>query len=159
MRFKVTAAGDAQIMVERHFAASADAVVKAFLEPDMVMRWMSAPGMPMVVAELDPRPGGRFRYGWEMPDNQRMWLTGMFTDMGVATNGDRWIEHTELFDPDWTGGETTERVDYISQDGGTLVRSVITYPTPATRDMVLAGDMLDGMQGGYDRLDAVLAAG
>lgn len=157
--FKVTAVGDAQIMVERHFAASVEAVVKAFLEPDMVMRWLSSPSTPMIVAELDPRPGGRFRYGWDMPDQQRMWLTGMFTDMQVAPNGDRRIVHKELFDPDWTGGETTESVDYLAQDGGTLVRSVITYPTGAMRDKVLAGDMMDGMQGSYDLLEAVLATG
>ena len=154
----IAAVGATQIRMERKFAAPVAEVVKAWLEPDLMKRWLGSPEMPMVLAEMDARPGGGFRLGWDMASGQRMWLTGTFVQMEVAENGDRFIVHTEVFDPDWTGGETQEEVEYLAQDGGTLVRSVLTYGTAQVRDAALSG-MAEGMRGSYARLDAVLAEG
>ena len=154
----VAAVGATQISMERHFAADVESVVKAYLEPDLITRWLGSPEMPMVLAEMDARPGGGFRLGWDMATGQRMWLSGTFVQMDVAANGDRCIVHTEVFDPDWTGGEALERVDYLAQGGGTLVRSLITYGTEQVRDTALDG-MADGMRASYARLDTVLAQG
>jgi uncharacterized protein YndB with AHSA1/START domain len=156
---RVEAVGAAQIRIERHFAAGVEAVVQAYLEPDKIKRWLGTAAMPMVVAEMDARPGGGFRFGWDMQDGQRMWLNGRFVEMEVAANGDHRIVHTELFDPDWTGGETVESADYLAQDGGTLMRSVITYGSTEMRDAALASGMAEGMRGSYALLDEVLTAG
>ena len=63
---------------------------------------------------------------------------------------------------------TTERMtgtDYPStlndlnleeEDGATLITLLIEYPDKATRDMVLATGMTDGMETSYARLEGVL---
>jgi len=38
-------------------------------------------------------------------------------------------------------------------EGGTLLTLVITYPSKALRDSVLATGMVDGMEMSYDRLE------
>jgi uncharacterized protein YndB with AHSA1/START domain len=157
--FKIDAKGATEIVVERHFKADVEAVVKAFLEPDLLMKWMSGPDMPLESVGLDARPGGEFRYVWGAADQDKMVMTGHFRDMEVAENGDRLIVHSENFDPDWTGGETLVRTDYVARNGGTLVRTTITYSTTDARDAALASEMGDAMQDSYVRLDAVLAAG
>lgn len=154
--FRIEAKGDMQIVIERHFNADVEAVVHAFLEPDLLMKWMSSPGMPMESAGIDPRPGGEFRYVWAAIDGEKVLLSGMFHAMEVVENGDRLIEHSEVFDPDWTGGETLVRTDYMAKSGGTLVRTTITYSTTAARDGALDSDMGDAMRDGYARLDVML---
>jgi uncharacterized protein YndB with AHSA1/START domain len=156
--FKIEAQDASNIVIERMFKADVEAVVKTFLEPDLVMQWMSGPDMPMEAAEIDPRPAGGFRYVWGAPDGQKMTLTGSFVQMEVADNGDRLIEHTELFDPDWTGGQTLVRTDYLVQAGGTLVRTTVTYGSSDVRDAALASEMGAALRSSYDRLDKVLAA-
>jgi uncharacterized protein YndB with AHSA1/START domain len=157
--FRIEAKDTTDLVVERQFAAKVETVVQAFLEPDMLKKWMGSAGMPLETAGIDPRPGGAFRYVWGLPDTDKVVLTGQFHVMDVAPNGDRAIVHSEIFEPDWTGGETLVRTDYTARMGGTLVRTVITYGTAAARDGAAASDMGDAMRAAYDRLDGLLAAG
>lgn len=52
--------------------------------------------------------------------------------------------------------ETLNELTLTPLAGGTLVCFVITYPAAATREAVLATGMIDGMEFGYQRLDALL---
>ena len=156
--FRIEPAGETEIVIARQFDAAVTAVVRAFLEPDMLMKWMGSAGMPLMEAALDARPAGQFRYVWGAPDGSKTVLTGMFHNMEVAQNGNHLIVHSELFDPDWTGGETMVRTDYTARKGGTHVRTSITYSTAAARDAALASDMGHAMQDAYSRLDGLLGA-
>ena len=42
------------------------------------------------------------------------------------------------------------------EDGATLLTLLIEYPDAATRDMVLATGMIDGMETSYQRLEGML---
>lgn len=65
---------------------------------------------------------------------------------------------TELFDQDWTGGETRVTQSFEEKDGRTILTMVIVYSSQAARDGALAVPMLDGMEAGYARLDAMFEA-
>ncbi len=51
---------------------------------------------------------------------------------------------------------TTNDLSLYEEDGVTLLTLLIEYPDAATRDMVLATGMTDGMETSYARLEGVL---
>ena len=65
--------------------------------------------------------------------------------------------HVELFDQDWTGGETRVTTAFEEHDGITTVIMTVRYATKDGRDGALATGMTAGMTAGYLALDALLA--
>jgi uncharacterized protein YndB with AHSA1/START domain len=149
--FRIAAKGDRQITVTRSFAAPLPAVFRAHTDAALLQRWMGSPEMPLDVCEIDARPGGRFRYVWRMQDGSRITLTGQIDQI----DADR-ISHTELFEPDWTGGPATVVTTFAETAGRTTVEVRITYSATPARDQVLASGMGEGMAGSYDRLETDL---
>jgi uncharacterized protein YndB with AHSA1/START domain len=149
--FSLVATGERQITVTRSFAAPRAAVFRAHTEAALLRRWMGSPEMPLEVCEMDARPGGGFRYVWVMQDGTRITLAGQIHSL----NADR-ISHTEVFDPDWTGGPTDVVTTFSEANGHTRVTVAIAYSATPARDQVFASGMGEGMAGGYDLLDALL---
>ena len=53
---------DREIITERTFDAPRERVWKAFTDPELIPRWWGLRSMSTVVAELELRPGGRWRF-------------------------------------------------------------------------------------------------
>jgi uncharacterized protein YndB with AHSA1/START domain len=51
----------AVVRLQRTFAAPPDRVYRAWLEPDVLARWMAPGSMRLTRAEIDARVGGRFQ--------------------------------------------------------------------------------------------------
>ncbi|MCY1562780.1 hypothetical protein D9M68_1002290 [compost metagenome] len=62
----------------------------------------------------------------------------------------------ELFDDDWTGGETISTVVLSDEGERTTLTNTINYSSMAARDGALATPMAEGMEFGYSKLDVVL---
>ncbi len=143
------------IVVTREFHAPRPLVWDAFTRPDLLRRWMIGPdGWTMSVCEIDFRPGGRFRYVWSKPGAADMGMGGTF----VRIDPPERIVHREVFDEDWTGGETTVTTTFDQRAGVTLMTLSVEYATTAARDGALAVGMTMGMEMSYARLDGILAA-
>ncbi|MCU0801980.1 MAG: SRPBCC domain-containing protein [Rhodobacteraceae bacterium] len=155
--FAIAAAGDTGISISRHFAAPVADLVKAHLEPDLLMRWMAIPEAPLTLCEVDARPGGGFRYAWAEGPEGTMALTGTFLEMTMAENGDSHIVHTETFAPDWTGGPTLVDTRLTATPTGSALQLTITYASTPARDGALASEMGDSMAVCYQQLDRLLA--
>ena len=153
-KLTVTPLGARQIEILRAFAAPPEAVFRAFTSPEMVTRWMGVPDWPMTRCEMDLRVGGAIRYEFTGPEGQIMGVSGTFTEIDPP----RRLVHSELFDEDWTGGEVTVETVFTAAGPGTETRMVLTYSSTEARDSVLASPMAEGMETGYARLDALLAA-
>jgi uncharacterized protein YndB with AHSA1/START domain len=151
--FRLLASGERQITVTRSFAALKAAVIRAHTDPDLLRRWMGSADIPLEVCEMDARPGGSFRYVWRMQDGTKIALSGQIASIDADC-----IRHTEVFDPDWTGGPTEVLTRFTEGDGRTTVTVEITYSATPARDQVLASGMGEGMAGSYTLLDGVLAA-
>lgn len=67
------------------------------------------------------------------------------------------LVHTELFDEDWTGGETLLTTTFVEKGGRTTVASTVRYSSQAARDAALETGMVEGWSEGHDRLDELLA--
>lgn len=143
--------GALSLRVTRRFAAAPEAVIRAHLEPATLRGWIGSASMPLEICEVDARPGGRLRYLWRMPDKSTMGLTGQFESLSHSR-----VVHSELFEPDWTGGEARVITDFLPEGDGTLLRMEVIYATPEARDHAAASGMAAGMAEAYDRLAALL---
>lgn len=142
---------DTELRFTRRFAAPPALVYRAHLEPALLRRWMGA-WMPLVVCEVDARVGGRFRYVWKHPEGSELGMGGAFEELVEG----RRIVHTELFDEDWTGGETRVTTDFFADEAGCLLQHIVAYGSPEILDKVLQSGMADGMGASFDVLDEVL---
>jgi uncharacterized protein YndB with AHSA1/START domain len=151
---KVTTPSDREIVVTRVFAAPRGMVFDAHTKPDLVRRWLlGPPGWTMPVCEIDLRVGGTYRYEWEQAGTgRRMGVAGTFTEIVRPTR----IVITQLFDEDWTGGETIVITDLVEEKGKTTLTTTVRYASLEARDAALQTGMTTGMEAGYERLDQLL---
>lgn len=149
--FRIMAEGVQSLVVTRSFAAPKAAVIRAHTEAELLCRWIGSAEMPLEVCEIDAQVGGGFRYVWAMRDGTKIRLSGRFEAIG-----DDRIVHTELFEPDWTGGPARVVTTFAESAGRTTVQVEITYSDAPARDAVQASGMGEGMAGSYGRLEALL---
>ena len=67
------------------------------------------------------------------------------------------IVSREIFDEDWTGGETLSTTLFEATEGGTLMTMTIAYSSAEARDNVLATPMAEGLERSFANLEALLA--
>jgi uncharacterized protein YndB with AHSA1/START domain len=151
----VTLVGDRQTVITRLFDAPRELVWRCHTEPPLVRRWLGAlPGWTFPVCDIDLRVGGRYRYVWKSPEGHEMGMGGVFTEVEPPAR----LGSTEIFDEDWTGGETQGLI--VLEEKGpsrTLLVQTVTYASKDAREGALSTGMTDGMQVGYRRLDELLA--
>ncbi|MPZ99255.1 MAG: ATPase [Dehalococcoidia bacterium] len=150
----VTTPTDLEISLTRTFDAPRQLVFDAHTQPELVKRWLTGPeGWTLDVCEIDLRQGGAFRYEWRHPDEGTMGMGGVYHEVVSPER----IVHTELFDEDWTGGETVTTTVLTEVDGKTMVTATTRYVSREARDEALATGMATGMEASYDHLDDLLA--
>lgn len=166
-KLMVTTPDDLQIVMTREFDAPRRLVWDAMTKPEFVRRWMFCPpGWSWAECTMDVRVGGRFRWAWNGPDG----------GLGLSITGEhrevtppRRIVHTERMamgpgagacGPEREGGEPGEVLVTLELDErGTRTHMTMTIscPTKEIRDAMLASGMEQGMEAGYQQLDAILA--
>jgi uncharacterized protein YndB with AHSA1/START domain len=150
----VTLPSDTQIQVVREFDAPAELVFRAWFDPALVRRWLlGPPGWSMPTCEIDGRVGGAYRFVWANDDGRMMAMGGVYREIDKPV---RWVA-TERFDEAWYEGEALVRSELAEAGTKTTHTMLITYETKAGRDMALQTGMSDGMEAGYQRLDAIFA--
>lgn len=150
----ITTPTDTSIVVAREFDAPADLVFDCWTVPALIKRWLGTiPGWSMTHCEFDARAGGKWRFVNTGPGGFEM------ASGGVVKQIERpgFIKMTELYDDDWTGGETLVS-NVIEQLAPKRTISTITiqYSTKEARDGARATPMAEGMEAGFTVLDAFL---
>ena len=153
-RYQTSLPSEREFTLTRTFDAPRRLVFDAYTKPEMVKRWLFGPAeWPMVVCEIDLRVGGKLRYVWRNKERGDMGMSGVFRDVVAPER----LAHTELFDEDWTGGETLLTTTFVESGGRTTVASTVRYSSQAARDAALETPMVEGWSQGHDRLDELLA--
>jgi uncharacterized protein YndB with AHSA1/START domain len=151
---KVTTPSDREIAMTRVFDAPRRLVFDALTHPELLKRWLlGPPGWSMVVCEIDLKVGGRFRYVWRKDDGTEMGMGGAYRELVPPAR----IVLTELFDEDWTGGETLNTAVFTEQSGKTTLINTVRYSSREARDGALNSGMTQGVAASYDRLAELLA--
>ena len=151
----VTTPTDREVQVTRSFNAPRRMVFEALTTPALLMRWMHGPnGWTLTVCELDLRVGGTFRYVWRKADGREMGMGGVFREIVRPER----IVHNEIFDDDWTGGETTVTTVLTERQATTTLTVTILYASKDARDGALKTNFASGMEAGYKVMEEVLAS-
>jgi uncharacterized protein YndB with AHSA1/START domain len=150
------------------FAASRDAVFRAWTQRERLMQWFGPKGLTMVKADIDLRPGGLFHYGLQTPDGHEMWGKWVFREITAPEQ----IAFMASFS-DAAGGVTRHPlsatwplemlsiVTFAQQDEGTLlILRAVPHGASEIESQTFASAH-DGMQKGWagtlHQLDAYLA--
>lgn len=153
-KLTVATRSDREIVMTRRFHAPRALVFDALTKPEILKRWLNGPeGWSLPVCEIDLRVGGAFRYVWRGPDGTEMGMSGVFREIAPPAR----MVHTELFDEDWTGGETLVTTELEESDGGTTLTTTVLYASQEGRDGALKSGMEQGLGESYDTLDDLFA--
>jgi uncharacterized protein YndB with AHSA1/START domain len=139
---------------ERTFDAPREKVWQAFTDPDLVPRWWGRHGTTTIVAEMDVRPGGKWRYINRAADREEVAFYGEYLEVDPP----RRFKWTFMFDVEGVGrmgGPETFTLEEV--DGRTKVTSTSHMGSVE----VLEGSLDTGMVAGgletWDRLATLLA--
>ena len=154
MPLQIAMPSDREVKITRDFDAPRELVWDCHTRPELVRRWLPGPpGWTMMVCEIDLRVGGRYRYVLSGPGGEEMGWGGTYLEVVRPEQ----IAATELFDQDWTGGETLVGTRFDEAAGRTTVTVTVLYASKEARDGAIATGMTDGMEAGYQLLDQLLA--
>lgn len=146
--------GEREIVVIRSFDAAPDMVFDCWTIPALIRRWMGPPDWVMTTCEFDARVGGQWRFVSKGPDGFEMAHGGTITELVRPER----IVTTERYDVDWTGGETINSNVFAAEGPNrTLSTLTVRYPSREARDGARATPMAEGMEMGFQRMDALLA--
>jgi uncharacterized protein YndB with AHSA1/START domain len=154
-QLQVTTPTEREIVMTRIFASPRTAVFDALTRPDLLKCWCYGPdGWSMVDCEVDLRVGGTYRFVLRGTDGTRMGLGGVYREVVPPER----IVNTELFDQDWTGGESVATTVLEEEGGKTTLTSTVRYSSKEARDGALKSGMLRGVGASYDRLEELLVS-
>jgi uncharacterized protein YndB with AHSA1/START domain len=92
--------------------------------------------------------GGALRFEWRHNSGEKMGLSGVYREIVPFER----LVFTEVFDDDWTGGETLVTMTFVEHAGRTTVTQSNLYSSRAARDGALKTAMEEGMAMSYNRL-------
>lgn len=153
----ISTPSDREIVVVREFDAPRELVFDCWTIPALIRRWLGPADWVFTTCDFDARVGGKWRFVSKGPDGFEMASGGTITEFVRP----EWMKSTELYDVDWTGGETINTNAFDELHGGSRTRSTLTvlYASKAARDGAAATPMAEGLEMGFRRLDELLAEG
>ena len=150
----ITTPTDTQVVIVRQFDAPRHLVFACYTQPALIKRWLNgAEGWIMTVCEFEAKVGGKYRYEWKAPSGYVMGMGGVVREIEPVER----VVSAELFDEDWTGGETVSTLQLSEEKQRTTLVNTITYSSREARDGALQTPMAEGMEFGFKKLDEVLA--
>ena len=115
---KLTTPTDRDAVITRVVDAPRGMVFDAYTKPELLRRWMlGPPGWTMPVCEIDLRVGGTYRYEWRSAEGETMGMGGRFTEVVRPSR----LAATQVFDQDWTSGETIVSTDIVGDPHSSIV--------------------------------------
>jgi uncharacterized protein YndB with AHSA1/START domain len=143
------------ITITREFEAPRDRVFRAWVDPELVARWLGPKGNVMRIDAWDSRTGGAYRYGVLAGGEEVAAFYGSFHEV----REDERIVWTFTWEgmPDGVALETMTFEDL--GDGRSRVTTLSVVDSMEGRDMMLASGMEVGVHEGFEKLDALLAEG
>ncbi|MGH2654713.1 MAG: SRPBCC family protein [Actinomycetota bacterium] len=150
-KLTVTTPSDTEIQMTRVFDAPRDLVFEAHSSAEHMRNWWGPRKYETISAEVDFRPGGKWRIVHRGPDGEEYGFHG---------------EYREIFPPEritWTfefegapGQVAVETVTFEEQDGKTTLTVTSVAPSKEARDAVLESGMTEGAAETFDRLEEYL---
>lgn len=102
--------------LRRTFKAPRERVFRAWTDPEMLAKWWGPETRSCPFAELDPRPGGRWRTCMRDQDGDEAWVQGVYREVDPPA---RLVFTWAWEDKGVPGHETLVTIDFLDRDGAT----------------------------------------
>ena len=116
------------LVVRRTIQASPERLFAAWTEPEQLRAWWGPEGVVCIAADVDLRPGGRYRIGNQLPDQRVLWIVGEF----------ELIEPPRRLVYTWRVegiSETEERVTVQFESQGAATEVIVTHERIPSREL------------------------
>jgi uncharacterized protein YndB with AHSA1/START domain len=116
------------LVVRRTIQASPERLFAAWTEPEQLRAWWGPEGVVCIAADVDLRPGGRYRIGNQLPDQRVLWIVGEFE----LVEPPRRLVYT------WRVeglSETEERVTVQFESQGAATEVIVTHERIPSREI------------------------
>jgi len=150
-KLTVTTPSDTEIQMSRVFDAPRDLVFEAHSSAEHMKHWWGPRKYETISAEMDFRPGGKWRIVHRGPDGEEYGFHG---------------EYREIVRPErivWTfeyegapGQVAVETLTLEEHDGKTTLTAISDAGSKEARDAVLESGMTEGAAETFDRLEEYL---
>ena len=142
----VTLPADTQILITREFDAPRHLVFLAWTTPELIKRWWSGGRGEVTAADVDLRPGGRWRYVLAAGDGTEAAFHGEYLQIVP----DERIVSTEVYEaiPD---AEAVTTLMLTEMGGRTRLTMLVQHTSRENRDRHL--EYGDSLQQAMDRLE------
>ena len=143
--------GEQSVIMTADFDAPRDLVFRAYMEPDLITRWLGPRRLTMTVERQEARDGGRWRFVNHDDDGTEYGFHGVF-------HGDPSPERTvRTFEFEGAPGHGSLEELRIEERGGrSYVHALAVYQSVEARDAMVQSGMEVGVREGWERLEELL---
>jgi uncharacterized protein YndB with AHSA1/START domain len=140
------------ITITREFAAPPELVLRAHVDPDLLVQWLGPRELTMTVDRYEARDGGTYRYIHRDSQGNEYGFRGVF-------HGDPTTDGlVQTFEFEGAPGHVSlNYLTFTERDGRTELRTVASFTSVADRDAIIDADMSRGVRDGDERLEDLLA--
>jgi len=151
-KLAITLPSDLELVATRVFDAPRHLVYRAWLEPELVLRWWCCmDGFEMPVCEIDARVGGAWRFVMRGHGSE-FGFHGEYRELVPSEK----IVMTQIYEP--FPELTVVTMTFEERDGATLLTSHTLYSTKQGRDGHIASGMEGGANIAFDRMEEIAQA-
>ena len=147
----VTLPSDREILITRVFDAPAGLVFRAWTTPELVRRWWGWTTSPLVVCDIDLRPGGAWRYVTRDADGTELGWHGTYLEIEAPHR----LVSTEVFEG-YPDGEAQNTLALTERDATTVLTVNVLHSSKENRDGHVGSGMERGLQHSLDRVEDLL---
>jgi uncharacterized protein YndB with AHSA1/START domain len=147
-----TAPDNREATATRVFDAPRELVWEAMTNPEHIKRWYGPRDTQIVSAEVDLRPGGRFRYVMLGREGYEVAFSGTYREVVRPER----VVNTWCFEH-YPDAEALETATWEEQDGRTTVRLSITFQQPEHYQGWAGSGAFGGWSESLDRLGETIA--
>jgi uncharacterized protein YndB with AHSA1/START domain len=141
------------LVMSRVFDAPRELVWEATTKCEHLTRWWGPRGYELVVCEMDPRPGGTYRYVQRAPDGSEHPFKGEYREVLPPER----VVNTFIYDVEGIRDHpAVVTVTLDEEDGKTKLTSSSVFESIEIRDAALATGMVEGAKETFDRLAELL---
>lgn len=141
-----------EVISESVFEAPAEAVFKAYTDPNLIPEWWGPARFTTTVDKMDVRPGGVWRYIQRDAEGKEYAFNGQYQE--IVPN--KKLVSTFEFE-DMPGHISTDTLTLEEVDGKTKMVVRTSVPTPEDLEGMVNSGMEEGWSESVDRLAKVLA--
>ena len=148
----VTLPTDTEILITREFNAPKHLVYRAWTTPELIKRWWHAKRGKATLAQVDLRPGGKWRWVMVTDDGFEVAFHGEYLEIVP----DERIVSTEFYEGAPAESEGSVNTMTLTETNGrTLVTLRMVLKSKEERDAVIDSGMEAGLQDALDLLEEV----